>query len=510
MSHTTLQARTQYHLTNITAFTLAEDETLLYGEALFHCLVVVTTGSLTCSYVEDYLVHKGDSLLLDCQHSLQLKGQQLTTGYIVMFQQLATKQALPQGRYVRVRPFGQFSLQLEQLFERMQAQQHFACQIQFLQLLERVWQASEQQFFGDAKSKVEESITYIQKHYALPFSVEQLAQQANLSRRQYTRIFKKLTLATPIAYINQYRIFRAQELLLQTTDSVQKIALCVGFDDVHYFNRLFKKAMGCSPKGYIQLRQTNPRVATLHYAGELLALGITPIADLQTTLLQLATTPSDIIAIGTTCCHVEQLRDLAPDIVIASDAIACDELSQIEKFVPTIVIPWDMNPVARLQKVAQVIGKRDQAVQFIAHYEAEKQQLKPYYSPTKRAVVLRLDEGKVWLHAARFFPIFYEVVQYQISAIMAQTTEVGDAMKRYAIALCDIEVLADVEVLYVVTGYEADFPEWLAALQAHPAWCKLPAVQAGNVHVLAQQGLANSLYNQRYQLATLKKTVGLV
>ena len=509
MSHTTVQASTQYYLTDMTAFTLAQDEVLLYGEALFHCLVVVTTGSLTCRYTEDYLVHKGDSLLLDCQHSLQLKGQQPATGYIIQFQQLATTQVLLKGRYARVKPFSQFSLQLDQLFEHMQAANPFACQIQFLQLLARVWQASEQKFVGDAKSKVEQSITSIHQHYALPFTVEQLAQQANLSRRQYTRIFKKVTLATPIAYINQYRIFRAQELLLQTTDSVQKIALRVGFEDVHYFNRLFKKTMGCSPKGYIQLRQKNPRVATLHYAGELLALGITPMADLQTTLLQLAT-PSDIIAVGTTCCHVEQLRDLAPDIVIASDAIAADELGQIEKFAPTIVIPWDMNPVTRLQQVAQVIGKRDQAVQFIARYEAEKQQLKPYYSPTKRAVILRLDEGKVWLHAARFFPIFYEVVQHQISTIMAQTTEVGDAMKRYAIALDDIAVLADVEAFYIVTGYEADFPKWLAALQVHPAWSKLLAVQAGDVHFLAQQGLANSLYNQRYQLATLKKTVGLV
>lgn len=510
MSHTTLQAGTQYYLTDMTAFTLAEDEVLLYGEALFHCLVVVTTGSLTCSYIEDYLVHKGDSLLLDCQHSLRLKGQQPTTGYIILFQQLASQQALLKGRYVQVKPFSQFSLQLDQLFEHLQAPHPFACQIQFLQLLERVWQADEQKFVGDAKSKVEESITFIHQHYALPFTVEQLAQQANLSRRQYTRIFKKLTMTTPITYINQYRIFRAQELLLQTTDSVQKIALQVGFEDVHYFNRLFKKAMGCSPKGYIQLRQKNPRVATLHYAGELLALGITPIADLQTTLLQLATAPSDIIAVGTTCCHVEQLRDLAPDIVIASDAIAGDELSQIEKFAPTIIIPWDMDPVARLQKVAQVIGKREQAVHFIARYEAEKQQLKPCYAPTKRAVILRLDEGKVWLHATRFFPIFYEVVQYQISEVMAQTTEVDDAMKRYAIGLDDIAVLADVEVFYIVTGYEANFPKWLTTLQAHPAWCKLPAVQAGNVHFLAQQGLANSLYNQLHQLATLKKTVGLV
>ena len=43
------------------------------------------------------------------------------------------------------------------------------------------------------------------------------------------------------------RIERAKELLLNSSDSVTEIAFSSGYNDIYYFNRVFRKAVNCSP-----------------------------------------------------------------------------------------------------------------------------------------------------------------------------------------------------------------------------------------------------------------------
>ena len=40
---------------------------------------------------------------------------------------------------------------------------------------------------------------------------------------------------------------RAKELLLNSSDSVTEIAFSSGYNDIYYFNRVFRKAVNCSP-----------------------------------------------------------------------------------------------------------------------------------------------------------------------------------------------------------------------------------------------------------------------
>lgn len=43
---------------------------------------------------------------------------------------------------------------------------------------------------------------------------------------------------------------RAKELLISTCDSITTIAACVGFEDLAYFSRVFRKYVGQSPRSY--------------------------------------------------------------------------------------------------------------------------------------------------------------------------------------------------------------------------------------------------------------------
>lgn len=515
MSYESKHIQIQHMMTKNTFFSLTEKEVLEYGEAHFNCFIVIVKGSVKCSYAEPIILNKGDLVVLSCEHSLRLIGNsQLVTGYIVQFRTNNCCEKIDRpmscteltGKTLRLKPFSQIVNRLQRIYTLMDDTSHEAQiegQIVFLQIIGHILQASKAHIeSGDATAMVKISIDHIHQHYMQKLNVEQLSQNASISVRQYLRIFKKITGETPIAYINQFRIYRAQELLLQKEDSVRKIAADVGFEDVNYFNRLFKQKVGCAPKEYIRLKQSNSRIVTLHYAGELLALGIQPIADLKTTLLQVYQLPQGIEEVGQTQCDIEKLKDLHPDIVILSDSIELEVREEIEKFVPIICIPWDMDPITRLQQIAKVLGKSHQVGQYITTYEQKRKEIKSWcmqQSTSKTTTILRLDENSVWIHAARFFPLFYEIMPFKPSQLMLATTESDEKIRRYSVSIDRLSTITS-DRLYIVLGIEEQFTQWLHTLQQSKEWQRLEAVQKDEVYILTQQGIANSIYNLHNQL----------
>ncbi|HBT85173.1 MAG TPA: AraC family transcriptional regulator, partial [Porphyromonadaceae bacterium] len=71
-----------------------------------------------------------------------------------------------------------------------------------------------------------------------------------LSKDHFIRIFKNDMQTTPIKYINQKKIERAQLLLITGDKSIKDIAYDLSFENVYYFNRLFKKIIGMTPSEY--------------------------------------------------------------------------------------------------------------------------------------------------------------------------------------------------------------------------------------------------------------------
>ncbi len=58
---------------------------------------------------------------------------------------------------------------------------------------------------------------------------------------------------TPFEYLMRYRILEATKKMIETIKnpmSIADIALSVGFNNVSYFNKLFKKFLGCTPTYY--------------------------------------------------------------------------------------------------------------------------------------------------------------------------------------------------------------------------------------------------------------------
>lgn len=98
--------------------------------------------------------------------------------------------------------------------------------------------------------RIAELVSYIQQHLTEPISIETLADRACLTKSYLIRNFRETIGLTPLQYILQKKIQKAQTMLLGTELSVTEVAHEVGFQDASYFIRLFHKNLGFTPQEY--------------------------------------------------------------------------------------------------------------------------------------------------------------------------------------------------------------------------------------------------------------------
>lgn len=98
------------------------------------------------------------------------------------------------------------------------------------------------------KNKV---IEYIQEHYREKIALEDIAKKCNYSVGHLCRKFKEEIGISVINYIIRYRVSIAMKTLFERPElSIEEIALEVGFNDVQFFDKTFKKIVGMTPGKY--------------------------------------------------------------------------------------------------------------------------------------------------------------------------------------------------------------------------------------------------------------------
>lgn len=100
------------------------------------------------------------------------------------------------------------------------------------------------------QSRLQIMLQFIAEQYSRKISLRDIAGAANISKSEALRCFHSGVLTTPVNYLIAYRLNRAKEQLLTTRSTITDIALNVGFDNVGYFCRIFKKAFGMSPGAF--------------------------------------------------------------------------------------------------------------------------------------------------------------------------------------------------------------------------------------------------------------------
>ncbi|WP_313153175.1 AraC family transcriptional regulator [Lacrimispora sp.] len=93
-------------------------------------------------------------------------------------------------------------------------------------------------------------LKYVEQHYSRPLSIEEVSYACGMSQSHFMRFFKN-TIGMPFtAYLNDYRLTMASRLLLSSEDSVLTIAGDTGFNNLSYFNRIFKEKFGITPREF--------------------------------------------------------------------------------------------------------------------------------------------------------------------------------------------------------------------------------------------------------------------
>ena len=96
-------------------------------------------------------------------------------------------------------------------------------------------------------TRFDKSIAYINSHYMNPLTLDDVARRAGLSRYYFSRMFKKETGHSFKKYLNINRMDAAKKILGLPEMNVSQACYSVGFNDVSYFARIFKRYEGISP-----------------------------------------------------------------------------------------------------------------------------------------------------------------------------------------------------------------------------------------------------------------------
>jgi AraC family transcriptional regulator len=103
---------------------------------------------------------------------------------------------------------------------------------------------------------VTRSVHFVMANFTKPITLDDLASAAGISKFYFSREFKTRTGLAPGAFLRGYRVVRAMEALLDTTEEIGRIAAAAGYQSPAAFSRAFRKVTGSTPYLFRMTRLT--------------------------------------------------------------------------------------------------------------------------------------------------------------------------------------------------------------------------------------------------------------
>lgn len=100
---------------------------------------------------------------------------------------------------------------------------------------------------NDFISRIKE---YVEKYYMNPISLHDISRELNFSVSYMSRKFKQDTGLTFVAYLQRKRMEQSGRLIANTDKKFSEIAELVGYRDIKFFNKVFKKQWGMTPSEF--------------------------------------------------------------------------------------------------------------------------------------------------------------------------------------------------------------------------------------------------------------------
>ena len=103
---------------------------------------------------------------------------------------------------------------------------------------------------SDEQTTIKYLKEYVENNYIYDISMQDAAEEMGYSDAYFSKLFKQYFNQNFTAYLTEYRIKKAKELLSNTNHSIKDISRMVGYTDSNYFAKIFKRLVGEIPSKY--------------------------------------------------------------------------------------------------------------------------------------------------------------------------------------------------------------------------------------------------------------------
>ena len=103
---------------------------------------------------------------------------------------------------------------------------------------------------SDEQTTVKYLKEYVENNYIYDITMQEAAEEMGYSDAYFSKLFKQYFNQNFTAYLTEYRIKKAKELLGNTNNSIKDISRMVGYTDSNYFAKIFKRIVGEIPSKY--------------------------------------------------------------------------------------------------------------------------------------------------------------------------------------------------------------------------------------------------------------------
>jgi AraC-like DNA-binding protein len=352
-------------------------------------------------------------------------------------------------------------------------------------------QVYNEQHAQEQQPTIERAMAHIKQYYRSSLTREQLAGQASMSPWHFSRKFKEQTGQSPMDYLLRYRMNRAQENLLQGM-RVQEASWLNGFDDVFYFSKRFKAAVGITPARFAEHVAERRIAASLPRIAEaLLALGIVPccvlaypplIAEHQQRLFDEHGIP--VIPVPQYGLPIAELIPYRPQWII-TQRIPESDRERLRDIAPTLSAD-DIDCRHFIADLAPLLGRQAEADSWKNAYDnylmQARRRLAPHLAAQATALIIRVEgHGYRYMNSKSHInpaSLLYDELAFRMPSGLPDHSD--------WCSMLDIAQLAEADPDYIFLenrisdGGSSD--ACLQQLQLHPLWLGLKAVRGNRVY----------------------------
>lgn len=251
----------------------------------------------------------------------------------------------------------------------------------------------------------------------------------------------------------------------------------------------------------IQLPARPQHIVAHFFAPEMVALGAPVVgtnyanAKLSLTEEQM-TGMADISGEGVNP-NVEAVLALEPDLILVPNFLETATVDALEKIAPTVVMDYSEESFARLRKLGEIVGMKDQADQWIANYEEKakqkREELKSYVKEgeTASAFIMHSDQKLYVYGPQRLGPTMYDALGFiQPDKLAELTSSAPDALWT-EISLEVLPEYAGDRIFFVTPSSNEEALNKMKELQNSAVWKEVPAVKNGHVYVVESRWALN-------------------